>query len=223
MIISHEHQFIFIHIQRTAGTSIAKSLCGAMKIEEWEGFIGEPRQVALDNQKKFEDVYFTDHRKKFEGKKHMTARDIKKVVGKKTWSSYFTFSFTRNPWDRILSSYLKRRKEFTRHTEYIWPDSKMLFNAAVLVKFGLMGWKRKAQTDYLTDESGNIIVDFVGKFENLEDDFRKVCSKVNLDAELCNNKDSTSNSPYSEYYYDLTKRVVEKHELKNNNPMEYEF
>jgi len=223
MIVSHEHEFIFIHIQRTAGTSIEKSICEELNISKWEGFIGEPRHVALDDKTKFDDVYFNEQRKKLEGKKHIAAEELKHLIGKETWNSYFKFSFVRNPWDRYLSSYLKKRKETPKKIRQVWPKSKLLFNIAMLCKIGFLRAKTKSQLDYITDSEGNIIVDFIGRFENLHEDFCRVCSRTGVDANLGDNNDSTSHRHYKKYYYNFTKKVVKKHASREVDLLNYTF
>lgn len=223
MIISHEHEFIFIHIQRTAGTSIEKSICNALGINQWEGFIGEPRQVAIDKKSEYEDVYFNSRRREFEGKKHITATEMKKFVGDEVWSSYFTFSFVRNPWSRVLSSYLKRRKEFSKHLRLFWPRNKFIFNVAVLYKLGIIGPASKSQFDYISNGNDEIIVDFIGKFERLNEDFGAVCSRTGVDAELTNNNDTTYSRSYKQLYYSITKKIVENHEAEIVDRFDYTF
>jgi len=195
-----------------------------MGIKNWQGFTGEPKEVALsESNKEFEEVYNTEERSKFEGMKHITAQNMKDIVGNKIWSSYFTFSFVRNPWDRILSAYLKRRKDANRIVRSTWPNSKLLFNISVMIKYGIMGTKSKRQTDYITNDEGEIIVDFIGRFENLEKDFERVCSKIGVSASLGTNNDSTSHSDYREYYYSITKEIVKRHEIRDGNKLYYNF
>ncbi len=66
------------------------------------------------------------------------------------------------------------------------------------------------QTSCLVDESGNLLVDFVGKFENLDQDFQSICQKVGISASLPHiNKSKRTN--YQDYYdaetRDLTARL----------------
>lgn len=223
MIVSHEHEFIFIHIQRTAGTSIEKSICKKLEIKHWQSFVGEPRQVALDKNTQYTDVYFNDRRRRMEGEKHITASEMRNLVGEEIWSSYFTFSFVRNPWSKLLSSYLKRRKELPHYLRRLWPRNKLLFNLAILYKLGIIGSRTKSQFDYISNESGNIIVDFVGKFENLHSDFNLVCSKIGIEPDLTNNNDSTSHRSYRSLYYAATKDLVKRHEIELVNTFGYTF
>ena len=111
MIISHEHRFIFIHIPRTAGTSIEKSLCAAMGIDNWLSFIGAPRS----NLKKYTPLgdynyVIYPERKIHQGQKHIPAKQLRARLGESIWDDYFKFSFVRNPFDHTLSLYLKKSK-----------------------------------------------------------------------------------------------------------------
>jgi hypothetical protein len=66
------------------------------------------------------------------------------------------------------------------------------------------------QTGCLVDESGSLLVDFVGRFESLETDFKTICDKVGITANLphINKSDRTA---YQDYYdaetRDLTARL----------------
>ena len=112
MIVSHEHRFIFIHIPRTAGTSIEKSLCAAMGIDDMPSFIGE-RRSNLEKYARRDGYNYVIYpeRQIYEGQKHITAKHLKSYVGERIWNSYFKFSFVRNPFDHTLSVYLKYIKE----------------------------------------------------------------------------------------------------------------
>ena len=63
------------------------------------------------------------------------------------------------------------------------------------------------------------MVDFIGRFENLNDDFKKACG-----LELINQKiQSTKHNNYKEYYDTETKLLVEKCYKKDLELFKYEF
>jgi hypothetical protein len=37
--------------------------------------------------------------------KHITARELRQIVGHRIWDEYYKFSFVRNPYDKLLSEY----------------------------------------------------------------------------------------------------------------------
>jgi len=61
--------------------------------------------------------------------------------------------------------------------------------------------------DWLTDDTGEIMVDFIGRFENLEDSFQTVCKEIGVKVKLpFVNK--TEHKQYQCYYDDETKEIV---------------
>ncbi len=120
---------------------------------------------------------------------HYTALDYRnRNPGR--FRAYFKFGFVRNPWDRLLSTYVYAFK----HTR-IYPNNQVSF----IVEFPtfesfIMEWVNPKnirrnyfmlpQVDYLCDRRGNLIVDFVGRFENLEEDFEALCSRLQVSATL---------------------------------------
>ncbi len=68
----------------------------------------------------------------------------------------------------------------------------------------------KFQTDTITDDDGKIIVDFIGRYENLTQDFHHVCKLLNLETSLpIINK--TIHRDYRSYYNPKTQKIVAEH------------
>jgi hypothetical protein len=78
MLVSHRARAIFVHIQKTAGSSIEAAL------RDHDPEAG-PHLVG--------------------GRRHVHAVELRDVVGPDVWGRYFKFAFVRNPWDRLLSWY----------------------------------------------------------------------------------------------------------------------
>ena len=219
MIISHEHKFIFIHIPRTAGTRISKSLCESMGVRNWQAFIGEPESL-IGPGKSGERCVFPS---KWIGKKHIKADDLKSQLDDEVWDSYFKFAFVRNPWDRTVSTYLHRRKVASGVVRAIWPESRLLFNAALIAKYDLLGYSSVQQKKYVTNKKGSIIVDFIGRFENLEEDFGCICDRIGLKSTLGSKYDKTSKVSYKKWYNKIGKKVVQKVNKKDIKKFGYKF
>ena len=65
------------------------------------------------------------------------------------------------------------------------------------------------QYDYLFDEEGNVMVDFVGKFEHIQRDFRKVQRKIGCNKNLIHAEGTKSQRiHYKEYYDSESKELV---------------
>jgi len=182
-----------------------------MKIDNWKQYIGEPAEIVQRHEKLMEE-YVTS---KYEGKKHVKAEDLKPLVGEDRWEVYFKFAFVRNPWDRAVSTYLHRRKVAPQPIKMLWPASQRLFRGLLRMKYSILGASSVQQVDYLTDKSGNLLVDFVGRFEDLKEDFQAVCERIGIDANLGGRYDPTNHSHYGDYYDETCRRIIE--EVKNDD------
>lgn len=94
MIISHQRRYIFVHIPKTGGTSMALALEGRAAKDDI--LIGDTpkakrRKARLKNIKTPGRLW-----------KHSSLRDIDGLVDP---ADYFVFTLVRNPWDRMVSYY----------------------------------------------------------------------------------------------------------------------
>lgn len=195
MLISYPHQFIFIHIHKTGGTSISAALLPFTQLP-WQRRL---HQLARPLGIKFYDPQ--PHRI------HIKARELVPLVGKARYSSYFKFAFVRNPWDWLVSHYNYILKD-TLHYQHQLLRELGSFEAFIRWRCteGLV-----LQKEYLFDESGQQLVDFVGRFEQLESDFQSVCTRVGISAQLPR-LNVTATQPYRSYYDpELLKLVAETH------------
>src|SRR6056297_2470192 len=166
MIFSSPHQFIFVRNWKTAGSSLREVLRG------YQPFYRKNRYVEylLRKSEKF-----------FPGEFrlvpiHADARTIRHRVGPEIFNRYFTFGFVRNPWDWQVSLYffILRRK---RHPLHSLVSQFNTFDE--YIKWRVYN-KKLLQKDFFSDYDGNIIVDFIGKFENLAEDFEYIQKKIGV-------------------------------------------
>ena len=66
----------------------------------------------------------------------------------------------------------------------------------------------RPQSELLTDSTGNIALDFVGRYESLQADFDFVCRQVGLDAVGLERKNASKHKPYAAYYDDELRTAV---------------
>jgi hypothetical protein len=176
MIISHHRQFVFVHIHKTAGESITASLLPVLTPED---LVLVGRQSATVN-----DVTVT---------KHSPARDVRDMLQTDTWDRYFTFAFVRHPIERTLSLYrymsersrppnitvaqrLGLRPTPAYRDRSDWPGVRAYretHSISEFIRHPLLDDTKsmKPQCASLCDEKGNLLVDYVGRFERLNHDF----------------------------------------------------
>jgi len=163
---------IFVHIPKSAGISITSSIYGCLAGGH---------------------LKMTDYAIAF------TPREL---------DEFFKFTFVRNPFDRLYSAYnFLSKGGITKNDED--------YNRSILSKyqnfedFVLYGLQRSEvinhthfipQTNFLS-LFGNLVIDFIGRFENIENDFQLVCKKLGIERSLPKkNITATGNEPIKSMY-----------------------
>src|SRR6056297_785309 len=108
MIISHKHKFVFIKTTKTAGTSVEIALskhCGEQDVIT--PIMPEDEAIRTKCGYRGPQNYLPSLPDGTELKLNNHAHAIRalRVIGKQAWKKYFTFSFERNPFDRVVSAY----------------------------------------------------------------------------------------------------------------------
>jgi len=167
-MISHKHKCIFIHIPKSAGTSIERFL----------------REIDVDIQQKVP-------------RKRGFSRFFNDYL------DYYVFSFVRNPYDRLVSAWKWGELKFSKEGDLPFYNKErgVSFEEYVLLTTDLDYRKDNENLwseydeyhtlpqfeffphlnggHYFSDKiNPKFTCDFIGKFENLNEDFNKVCSNI---------------------------------------------
>jgi hypothetical protein len=147
------------------------------------------------------------YRENFNLHKHTLAKDVREVVGPEVWDNYFKFTFVRHPYSRSLSLYTYIKKMLSRRSNNVlfrtflikylkgndpiwqWPLTKAYIGSKNFSEFirheqYMNYFGAKPQVSWIFDQDGQLLVDFVGKIENLEDDFQKAVKKIGIESTL---------------------------------------
>lgn len=194
MLISRKHHFIFIHIYKNAGVSIKTALKPFVLTRyQW---------LTIYTLRKFKIIAPFDPQP-FHA--HIKASEVIDLIGVDAFNSFFSFAFVRNPWDWQVSLY-KYAQKVTDHYQH-----------DLVIKLGsfdeYIRWRCseevRYQKDFIYSSDNKLLVNFVGKLENIDADFEKICKHIGITAALP--KLNVSNTmPYQNYYNDETKKLVEK-------------
>lgn len=141
--------------------------------------------------------------------------------GKKLFEEYYTFAFVRNPWDWQVSLY-----EFMRGD-----DSH--FQHATIIKQTFdeyIEWRinedLKTQYEFLSDKGDTtspISLDFLGRLENINNDFTKLCLTLGINGELPHFNKSTRNKDYRSYYSSKSRDIIGEAFKVDVETFNYEF
>ena len=144
---------------------------------------------------------------------HLPASMLRQLLPRAEWDAYFKFAFVRNPWDMLVSGYQYQTTVLTPEQRALNPDVAELLARARdfsdVVRYYPM--IRSDMSSFITDEDGEVIVDFVGRFERLEEDFTAICSRIGIDAPLSHENRSERAASYREYYTPETRDIVARH------------
>ncbi|MBE9549175.1 MAG: sulfotransferase family 2 domain-containing protein [Proteobacteria bacterium] len=163
-MISKQFKCIFVHIPKVAGQSI-------------EFYFYQKLGLNRDNEEDRKELLLVNNKDNSCGTEklsHLSATEYVNCghISQHDFDHYFKFSFVRNPWARLVSEY--------RYRSYI---SHKSFKDFVMKKLPSPGWDDHyrhvmPQSEMLFDSDGQLLVDFVGKFEQIESDFKKVCVQL---------------------------------------------
>jgi hypothetical protein len=242
MPISHKHKAIFIHIPRTCGSSIEKAL-GIYGLKNDgvntpcpEILFGITRKVYLQhltileikdriNKGMFEEYFkFTFIRNPYDRiiSEYFWSEDAKKMNLRE-----FLLDIIAPHRSRAMELYVARYNKFSfRGHRKMLTFSKFLPEVAFPNKNKplILDMDRhfKSQHIFMMDRDGEQLVDFVGRFENLDEDFGKICERLGLDAEL-SHISKTKHKHYRSYYDDETRELIHDMYKKDLEMFGYEF
>jgi len=184
-----DRPFIFIHINKTAGTSIGRA-------------IGLPV------------------------KHHLMATEVIDRIGMDAWNQAYKFTVVRNPWDKVVSHYEYRRKKnkteiasrgvpFSEWVIKTYGENKDAFYYNNPRSF-------QAQVEWLKDTNGVISMDYIIRFESINEDFEHVRAVIGLEAELPHLNASTRTG-YQTYYDNETREIVARWFREDIAAFNYDF
>ncbi len=213
-MISHEHKCIFVEIPKTGSTSI-------------RAIIGSPPKAHLNicqikyNMEHYWTHYGGIHNRICESLYLLLPKSKRIEIGKKKFNAYYKFGFVRNPWDRAVSLYfrnegmqMKNMMTFDEFVEWIKYSSSTCRHPVPHVN----------QLDWLVNPHGDKLVDFIGKFDNLQDDWKFIAKRLGVSSELPHKqKDPIRKKHYTEYYSKKTKDIIEDRFRIDIDYFEYKF
>lgn len=183
--IIHEYKFIFIHVAKCAGCSISNSIS--------EKIPCNGHHTVANYENKFSHLF----------------------------DEYFKFAFVRNPWDRIVSAYedspttMENIPKFENFIDILYKKKSLFFGRKSIL------WNKDSLKIpdlprtlihfcpahlCLRNKEGELKMDFVGRFENLQEDFDKVCGSIGIPLSKLshrNGRKNKGNQRRTSFYKDL--------------------
>jgi hypothetical protein len=233
-MISHQDKCIFVHIPKAAGQSIEDVFVKRMGLtwEQREALLLKPNNNPALGPPRLAHLFANE----YINKGH---------IEQPLFDEYFKFSFIRNPWSRLVSEFNYRKK--LGHSGYQNGFRNFILNHFPEPENDTFNNGRDnyrhvvPQSQFLIDSSGKQLVDFIGRFETLQQDFDYVCNQLNLGTIKLEHKNKTYNNiwfekikkalgqsaintkKFTEYYDEDTYQFVEHYYQEDINNFKYTF
>lgn len=247
--ISNEYKFIFIEIPKTGTTSINHSLRKKNKIKSQYDIrrlshTASEQEYWREVQKRWMEggaanrhqsayhIKYWDNYHCFIDKSKMLEYD---------WYEYTRFSVVRNPWQRYASYVSWLFKNYDKfgdkptHKKY-WDHANRTLTQGnfdpTKILYNLMNDKNlKTQEDFLYDYDNqyprkyneSLLMSDILKFENLQEDYSKLCEKLNIKDDVLPQLNISPSYDYKEFYDDELIDIVYKKEQRIIDMMNYTY
>jgi len=202
---------VYVAIPKTGTTSVTRALHNIPSTEDVQ-LVKEAIDPAFRKKYRLNEI----GDKKPGRAKHLSALQLKYILGDEEFARCTKFSVVRNPWARMVSRYffthveaepddaekLRRGttrtfhdKDFEAWVEAVWARHKS-------------GDRKNSQLAKLVDLDGNLLVDHVGRLEDVQTTLDWVAEKVGIAPMQMPHVNGTRKGHYARYYNDATQAMV---------------
>lgn len=217
MLLSHRYNFLFVHIAKTGGTSVRTALrrriwADPYRVPQWVG-----RRISG----------WTGHRIGTKFPRHAKGIAAKEMLPGDFFERLFKFAFVRNPWDLQVSSYHHVRRErphLMAGIDDFESFLKMKFSSERPYHY-ILDASVAPQWHSVIDLDGKCLLDFIGRFETLVDDYRHICHTIGMTPipELPHKRRAGTRKDYRSYYTDNTAEFIGRLFKKDVDGFGYTF
>lgn len=207
MVICDDPAFLFIHVPKAAGTSIAGAFAHLDLMRASKKHKDAEARAAWMESKGFSagllDLPI-----------HTSAARVREVIGEDKFNALYRFAVVRNPWDMELSWYTyNAQTESAPHFKIVTQYAD--FNDYVRRHMAEHGRLLASgpQTKYVFDENGTQIVDQVLRFEDLANGFATVIKHLGLPGIELDQFNQSYHAPWTEAYALDTFEIVREFAL----------
>jgi hypothetical protein len=189
-MLCHHFNCVFVHIPKAAGQSVEQVFLKALDLT-WD--TRAPLLLRPNDNPRLGPRSLA----------HLTAQEYvdKKYMTPEQYSKYFKFTFVRNPYARLVSTYV--------YFDYINKLNYPSFVKTIVSKnINEMDTRHfLPQNKFISDSHGNSLVDFVGHFETLQIDFDHICNCIGMPNTKLPHANKTKLA-YSQNIISTTKSVI---------------
>lgn len=211
MRISCSKQFILLHLPRTGVSSIIRALDDDLFVRAPPTSVNKLfSKYLFFFSRPLEKTYFRAHEK---------ALHVRRLLPAATFDSFCKIAFVRNPYSWLVSMY-ELVLQSPRHRHYRQLTAMRGFGDYV-------DWEirrnKRMQAPYLSDRGGRLLVDQIGRFENLADDAARIFQSIDVGLNPLPRVGQFTRRDYREFYDPASKRKVAAHWSRDLELFGYDF
>lgn len=205
--INHDKKVAFFHIMKNCGIFIRENL---KKYYDFENFLCvrddhitfSKTNVELNKKKQ---LTFCSNMGVFQY--YSTSKLITDMMDmdENSWKTYYKFCFCRNPYDRVVSAY-----NYIMETERLNIDFDKYLLMKDIVTENEYSHVFLPQKAHVIDSDGNCVMNFIGRFENFEEDFEKILNTIGINEIIHDRKpkNKREHGNYKKYYTNDILKIV---------------
>lgn len=210
MYVSVEKNFIFVHVAKTGGQALKQALrpYAVRKARgQWRRLLSHlPVQEGLD-------VQFGPH---------ASIRWARLKLPRSFFEGAFKFGLVRNPYDLAVSRYAFVRGEDDHHRHK--DAQSQSFADFLRMERSRASFRPRDQSAMLCDYGDQLLVDQVYRFEQMEEAFADIVTRLDLPVSpILARKNASHRGPYQDYYTPVERELVEQIWRRDLDKFGYEF
>ncbi len=221
-MISHQHKCIFVHIPKTAGTSIEYALG---HFEKRQRLNQDHRSIRMIEPLTYHAILNKENLVELKmrawhnyRRQHVNPNNTN-TVNRAQYNEYFKFTIVRNPWDRLYSLFFARSRAWGYEIDQ--SDLRGSFRKFV----GTYHRQRilRSQMHILKNFRGDVPVDYIGRFEDLPRIFQDISNRLSIKVEFPHLLDRGPRASYRDVYDDEMRETVRELYKDDIDYLGYEF
>jgi hypothetical protein len=177
-MIGIQHQFIFVHIPKTAGNALQSILSA----------YSEDIIIAGGNK---DGIHRFGLYSTYGTAKHSTLADYFSALGPESFWSKRRFTCIRNPWDRAISFYFS-----PHHGHHAWDRDKFIHMLDKIQPMTAFLRLPITATGKISEQN----LDFIIRYEQLHEDFSRLCDILGIKKKILPVINRGNRRPYPDYY-----------------------
>lgn len=144
----------------------------------------------------------------------------------------YAFTFVRNPWDRLVSAFFFLNKggvvpedqnDFEKYLKQYEGDFSLFVKEAFKTDEIFNQIHFRPQYQWISDENGNLVTDYIGKFENLQEDFDHILKANRRFRKKLKFQKKGKHDHYKDVYTPETQAIVAEAYRKDIELFKYDF